>query len=968
MSQQCEYRYFQKFFSKENESISNVRKIIEDSLGFVWIATQDGLFKFDGKNITEFNKAATASKKMISGSDVRDIVIFGTNLWCLNSFGGLDCIDINTSEVIYSWQQSNKPEFKNTLLHSFLYNKDKLIIAGDNGLYNFEVRTRKLKKLTIYSADGEDLSLYYINKICIADNNLWVFIKNKGVFVYDIDSYKPICEAQNPTLIYYDCLQSGSNNIIAGTNLGLKNFFIDNNKLLSSTPAFKHARQECFAVEKDKSQAIWFTTASGLFKSTKELSTVTQVLDSKVENNKDWTNSLFELYFDTEDYLWIGGQEGFAVCANKIPPFVAYKKSASSNTLINRAYFIYPISTTEIYVCATDGLYKVNPENREIVALATGLPFLYAFTDLENKLIFSNADGLVTLSDHRLLPISISYPEFKNLKPIISSHAQINDSTLLLGTQNEQGYYTWQPGKHLLKHINEDNPVVDLNKGVVNQVFIDKKGIIWLLGDNYIILCNATGTAISNKKIADNFGNVYSIFFDICQVGGKYYIASYGNGVVCLNSDLEVTKILSTKNGLANNGVYKLFSYKDSLLFASTNKGLSVININTNTIKNYYNYDGIHGNNFEELSGNQKAGKIYLGGLDGFTIISPGLINSNPLPPKVYFKNIRIKIDNDLIDTGNVYLDRFNIANNAIQADVFFSAINWSNPYQTTFSYRILEKSREWIDLNTQNFVTLIGLSPGTYHLQVKAANEDGIWSEPKELILVFLPKWYQTWWFKLLVLAGIAGIVYAFYRYRIRQIKKQHAIRKNIANDLHDDLGSTLNSVKVFTNLAISGVKQEESLQQVKQNLNEATMGLRDMIWVLDDSLDTVDELITRLKQYAVPVTGASNIEVVIKADSGVNDRKLNKEEKRNLFLICKEIINNSIKYSEASTITINIITNRKNIQITITDNGKGFDPQTVKKGYGLKNMQYRAEQIRYQVKLSSSSGNGTSITILPL
>jgi signal transduction histidine kinase len=143
--------------------------------------------------------------------------------------------------------------------------------------------------------------------------------------------------------------------------------------------------------------------------------------------------------------------------------------------------------------------------------------------------------------------------------------------------------------------------------------------------------------------------------------------------------------------------------------------------------------------------------------------------------------------------------------------------------------------------------------------------------------------------------------------------------------------------------------------------------MSLRDIIWVLDDSLDTVDELILRLKQFAIPVTAASNIEAVIKAESIVNSRQLTKEEKRNLFLICKEAINNSIKYSEATKVDVSITASGKKIQIVVADNGKGFNTADVKKGYGLKNMQYRAGQIKYKAILISSPGNGTLIKIIP-
>jgi signal transduction histidine kinase len=128
------------------------------------------------------------------------------------------------------------------------------------------------------------------------------------------------------------------------------------------------------------------------------------------------------------------------------------------------------------------------------------------------------------------------------------------------------------------------------------------------------------------------------------------------------------------------------------------------------------------------------------------------------------------------------------------------------------------------------------------------------------------------------------------------------------------------------------------------------------------------VDELITRLKQFAIPVAAASNIEAVIKADSDVNGRQLTKEEKRNLFLICKEGINNSIKYSGASQIDVAITASGKKIQIIVADNGKGFNVDEVKKGYGLKNMQYRAGQIKYKVVLNSIPASGTSIVISPI
>src|SRR4029079_3568908 len=125
-------------------------------------------------------------------------------------------------------------------------------------------------------------------------------------------------------------------------------------------------------------------------------------------------------------------------------------------------------------------------------------------------------------------------------------------------------------------------------------------------------------------------------------------------------------------------------------------------------------------------------------------------------------------------------------------------------------------------------------------------------------LTLIFLPKWYQTAWFKASIILFVSGLFYGFYRLRLSQIKKQQQIRHEIASDLHDDLGATLNSVRLFTKLAETSPKKEEYIQQIRDSISTAYLGLRDMIWVLDDTGDTVEDLLKRIKQFAQPIANA--------------------------------------------------------------------------------------------------------------
>lgn len=655
---------------------------------------------------------------------------------------------------------------------------------------------------------------------------------------------------------------------------------------------------------------------------------------------------------------------------NAAPAFEVINTGSGSPATIKQAYYIYPVSDSTFYSCAENGLFFVNEKRRSITGVDESRAYDYVFTDPYSVFWMSNSDGVFCRKTNKIIPVQMVYREFEKVgKFRVNSSVRVNDSCIAFGTEDYKGVLLWNFKKHWVISFTAGAGSIRLKENVTNTVKLLDSNKICILGDAFFGIADLKKKSYTNIELTRSDGKQYALFFDLCKARQTYYMACYGLGIVILDNQFSKIGEITTKNGLSNNGVYKLIPWRDSLLFITTNYGLNVYNLSTKKISFYLKSDGLHGDVFEETSGNIYGDKIYAGGKGGVSLVYPLKLATGSRPPPLYFYKIEMQLPNGKrMDTLNVLATKIMVPSTVVQTSISFSAINFSNPERTVYMYRIVEKSRDWIDLHAQNFITLIGLSPGTYHLEVKAANEDGVWSEPKELLLVFLPKWYQTWWFYALIALTAAAILYALYRYRISQIKKQHEIRKNIATDLHDDLGSTLNSVKVFTNLAISGVKQEESLQQVKDNLTEATMSLRDMIWVLDDSMDTVDELVTRLKQFAIPVTEASNMNFVIQAGSDVNSRILSKEEKRNLFLICKEAINNSIKYSGATIITVDIKPAGKKIQITIADDGKGFDEGSVKKGYGLKNMQYRAGQVKYEAALISQPGKGTSVAIMPV
>ncbi|WP_462249888.1 sensor histidine kinase [Ferruginibacter sp.] len=969
--------FVKKIGLHEGLSSVNVKKIIKDTKGFIWIATQDGLNKYDGKKIVSYGKETKGIS--LSNVDIWDMQLdtINNHLWILE-YDALDCIDVVNQKTIKKYNS----DFFSPLVGDNVWLKqmaligDEIWIGTNSATIILNTKTNAISQLNSYSKSkrfeksiNSIESLFYENANCI-----WLMSPFEGITTINpinksvinqygfSDSAAITIKPNNNNRAFYSVKKINTNEHLCATTSGLITVYTDGKGQLDFNKGYKgfFFRETIKSVDY-KNNKLLIATANGLYSiyNNKKIA----FFDATSREYGDWFENITNVNED-ESIIYIASQKGLGIITSK--PWLEKFTKSLDNKRFEHTYFQHPVNDSVIFISTPNEFIKFNTSNLRAYSIAEGKPFYFSFLLDDSSLLVSSNNQFYIYKENRLLPVQNAYPELNKISSeAFNSMQRVNKDEYVLGSESQKGIYIWNKKTKTCLNISTESKSPRLLTNIVNYVFVNENKEIIVLSDNYVSRVNSTTGQVTNIQYKDALGKTYTFYFDLIEGKDFYAITVYGQGVLLTDKNFRIKKTYALKDGLTNLGVYKLFNYNDSIIYVTTNNGFAGINLKTGNLRMFFESDGLHSNSFEEGSGTIYKDKIFAGGNNGFTIIRPSELKLNSTPPKLYISRCFIETKKMLIDSSALELTKMGIPNDVLQTTIYFSAINWSNPDQIKFAWRVKERNNEWSNIGIQNFITLIGLSPGTYHIQVKAANEDGVWSEPKELVLEFLPKWYQTWLFKLLVFLATASIIYAFYRYRIRQIEKQHAIRKNIATDLHDDLGSTLNSVKVFTNLAISGVKQEESLQQVKDNLTEATMSLRDMIWVLDDSLDTVDELVTRLKQFAFPITAASSMELVISAGSDVNSRNLTKEEKRNLFLICKEAINNSIKYSGATQITIAIIPAGKKIQIIVSDNGKGFDEATVKKGYGLKNMQYRAGQIHYKLEVNSTSG--TVIKIIP-
>ncbi|MEO7310685.1 MAG: ATP-binding protein [Chitinophagaceae bacterium] len=224
----------------------------------------------------------------------------------------------------------------------------------------------------------------------------------------------------------------------------------------------------------------------------------------------------------------------------------------------------------------------------------------------------------------------------------------------------------------------------------------------------------------------------------------------------------------------------------------------------------------------------------------------------------------------------------------------------------------------------------------------------------------------------QLLLAVGIvlSLITFVFYyrRYRLKRLLELEKIRSNIAADFHDELGSTLSSIALHSEMAMwdnSGdtVKMKSMLTQIGTSSRAIVSSMQDMIWSIQPEKDSMEEVVFRMREYALPLAELKNIELNFNVSDKVNSTRLSMDKRKNLYLVFKEAVNNAVKYSNASTITIDFTKENHLLNLLVKDNGIGFDTLHAKAGNGLKNMQKRAHQSGGKLALMSSPGSGSQI-----
>lgn len=461
---------------------------------------------------------------------------------------------------------------------------------------------------------------------------------------------------------------------------------------------------------------------------------------------------------------------------------------------------------------------------------------------------------------------------------------------------------------------------------------------------------------------------------------GRVWIATI-NGLYILKGT-RVIKYITTNDGLPNSFVYSVLFDDEGNSWISTNRGLAKID-SMFRITTYSAQEGLQGDEFN-TKGYCKGpdGTLYFAGVNGINFFKPKNLVSKTEPSLTMLTGIEVNNQPYLPNLQPEFLQTISLPYNQNNIRLSFSYMDFTVPERNQYKFWLKGFQNDWTTPQTNNTVQYI-LPPADYELHVLGANYEGVWSkEPLILKIRILPPWYQTVWariiFALLILGAVGGIFYFIsrnrYQKRLQQLEMEQEVQKEkqrLSRDLHDNLGSQLtwlsNTINQLERTQEEHQPMDKKLSQLKEGSGELMQTLRETIWIMNKEKIAAVELFDKLVSHAARHIEAYAPLQLHTEENIITNILLGSGQALQLFRICQEAITNTCKHAQATLLNIKATADEKQFSITISDNGKGFDLNTNDPSghYGLQNMQERARESNFELKIESSKGKGANVIV---
>lgn len=976
-----------KFYSTNNElSSSLINQIFQDKRGFIWIATEYGLNRFDGLRFSNY-KHVSGNSTSIKNNYVRTLFEDSRQNLLVGCIDGLMKYDSETDTFReIPMIRAGKRVFPHITQMQKLHNGEIWVVTTGQGIFRLDEEKQQAESIDAIMRQVN----YNFQSNLYEDShyNIWIGTEGHGLICYLPDTQEvrvfryPVINDNYVSAIGEDKY----GNLFIGTQKhGLSRYEREQNRFVP-VPYMGGEELSIYCLTLVDDRLLIGTDGQGL----KTYNRMTGKIEDYSINSAPLDFSEGKIHTIMEDRdknLWVGlFQKGIVLMPKQENPFEYYgNKSIHYNPIGQGCVMsIYQDSNRHLWVGAdNEGIFELDAEGRRLRHYQLGNnPRSMANTIM---CMYEDTNGDFWLGSYTrgLAKLNRRTGECEYPLPVdnekIFSITEDRHKNLYIATFGS-GFYQYNLVTKELKHYESSKDETgdltrnELANDWVNYIFCDSEGMIWLGHYKGISCFNPVNESFINYRkvntlVEDRVGYVVQE-----DHAGNIW-AGTTDGLYCFNKKTDELTCFTVADGLPNNVICGICEDEEHNMWISTYMGICKYDAKTGRYINYYAGDGLQGNEFTHGAFyKDEAGKVYFGGINGITYFQPSSIESVLKDTKVWITDFSIFNQpvrkntrsgrHTVIYTSVPDANMFQLAHYDNTFSIVFSTLQYNNPEQISYQYKIEELSNQWLSTEPGvNRVTYNNLLPGKYTFHVRALSHGNL-SEIRTVKILITPPWYEMWWayciyaflFGLLVL-GIVNYILSRMRHRREIMKREHAEQLNeaklqffinISHEIRTPMTLIINPLEKLLAEKKGGEVQKTYLmiyrnaQRILRLINQL-MDIRkldkgqmfmkfretDMVGFIDDVMLTFDYMARKKKIHFSFEHVMPQLKVWV--------------DMNNFDKILMNIFSNAFKYTpEQGEITVILSTGRDStrcdplkeyFEITVTDNGIGLDREKIER-----------------------------------
>ncbi|MEP6675069.1 MAG: two-component regulator propeller domain-containing protein [Ferruginibacter sp.] len=978
---------FEKFTTQNGLTNNFTGNLLQDSHGFLWIATSWGLNRYDGRVMKQYNKTGPA---FLPDLNIRSLAEDKKgNIWIATS-KGLCSLDPLTEKFTQYHLSSTATENVSGSCEVYIDKYDDVWVAGINSLSLLNKKDQRFSTTAVTTIGHDIRRNRYISHFFEDSKGRFWIATSFGIKLFDREKktyHSYHFEEKDGKSRLENAVQGifedKDGNIWSGTwNAGLlkfnetKNVF-EHYTLYATDARMLNSVHDVNAITLNGTYYLLLATDGGLvivdpLKINNGMLPVEKLIP---EDNSAEPKEKERIYRDRQNNYWISGSGGL-IKIDMDAQVYQWKNLPDEAGNANVFHAIPSISGTgnDIFFTTEKNWWKYDYSKK--IFSKHILPA--GSEDILTKInrFITEPDGYWFTSNVGVGFYNIKTNSFKNITSLVkaSFYSNVRAGLIFKDDSGKIWFTVYRSGIRIY------NPAT----GSIASFLADsaKKGSLYGMG-TYDVQKMADGSFFIATGV-----NVYHIFpadlsYEILPVPAQQqdFIERMGPRNILLTQSGRLFFLsMQCIYEYRNNQLLKIFPADGSADFIMDNflqdkKGDIWVSTNLGLYKTDTAFkewsamtgktDGINSDNVSELAcydGNEfivsAMGRVGFFSTNGFI--------KNETGPVVMINRLKTG------DASSYFVSLQNKKyefsfKEAIELEI--SAINFINENGNRIYYKLEGWDKEWKELEGNPVVRYEQLPSGNYVFNAKAVNEDGVWSkEDAKLVFTVTPPFWKTWWFIALMILISTFTLFMIYRYRLKKALEMERLRTRIATDLHDDIGATLSSISMYSQSIKQQLKEknpqlENVLDKMGENSRDMVTSISDIVWAINPDNDDGKKLLQRMENYAADICAVKNVTLHFEADEKIGSMLLPLEHRKNIYLIFKEAVNNAVKYAEAKNIIVKIKLQNKELTLMIRDDGKGFNETTVNKGNGLKNLQTRSNEIKGNTTIDSEEGKGTTV-----